>query len=148
VRAYFDTSVLVTFMLQEDGWSDLTNWVVRTLPKPFVSDFGWGEFVSAIGLKVRRNELDPGEASKSVEAVANYLASWSRLRNTRRDLEEATAMITVFRLGLRFPDAIHIATAKRAGCVLVSGDRRQLEAAEYFGVDALNPYSAITESNL
>lgn len=146
MRAYFDTSVLVTLTLQEDGWSDLTGWIVRTMPKPFFSDFGWGEFVSAVGLKVRRQELDSIQAGDSVGAVAHYLTGWSRLRNTRRDLDDAAAMVAVFRLGLRFPDAIHIATAKRAGCVLVSGDKRQLEAAAYFGVDALNPHLALVEN--
>ena len=44
-----------------------------------------------------------------------------------------------FELGLRLPDAIHIATAGRLGFTLVSTDIRQVRAAASLGVVAINP---------
>lgn len=145
MKAYFDTSLMVTWTTQELQWAELSRWIVTSMPLPYFSDFGWGEYVSALGLKVRRGELRESEAADTLVAIADYLKSWTRLRVPKQDLWEAASMVENFSLGLRFPDAIHIATARRARCVLITGDDRQLSAATHFGVDAINPYAPTKE---
>ena len=145
MRAYFDTSLLVTWILQEPRWAVLKHWIITSTPVPHFSDFGWGEFVSALGLKVRRGEMIESEAADALAAVTDQLKSWIRLRVPREDLLEAASMVEYFRLGLRFPDAIHIATARRTRCVLITADDRQLSAAGHFGLDSINPYFHVAE---
>lgn len=145
MRAYFDTSLMVTLITREPRWAELDRWMLGAKPRPFLSDFGWGEFVSALGRKVRLGELSNSEADEIIEGIAGFLAGWNRLRVSTADLSDATAMVAMFSLGLRFPDAIHIAVAKRTRCTLLSADDRQLAAARHLGVDAVDPYRPKSE---
>lgn len=146
MKAYFDTSVMVTLTTKEPRWDELSRWIVTNLPRPYFSDFGWGEYVSALGLKVRRGELTERQGADAIAEIADYLKSWTRLRISRQDLLDAASMVEAFELALRFPDAIHIATARRARCVLITADDRQFSAATRFGVEAINPYASVEKN--
>ena len=64
---------------------------------------------------------------------------WSRVAIDAADIALATSFMTHFELGLRFPDAIHIATAQRLGLTLVSTDLRHVRAPATIGIAAINP---------
>uniref|UniRef100_UPI0035CB1724 PIN domain-containing protein n=1 Tax=uncultured Sphingomonas sp. TaxID=158754 RepID=UPI0035CB1724 len=68
-----------------------------------------------------------------------YFARWTFARTISADIDLAADMIATFSLGLKFPDAIHIATAQRLGLTLVSTDIRQVRAATTLGIAAINP---------
>lgn len=68
-----------------------------------------------------------------------YFARRTFARTTSADIDPAADMISAFSLSLKFPDAIHIATARRLGFTLVSSDIRQVRAAISLGVAAINP---------
>lgn len=48
----------------------------------------------------------------------------------------AASLALALRTGLRVPDATYLETARRRGAILITADRRQLDAAEALGIPA------------
>lgn len=139
MKAYFDASVLVSIIAGDVGWKDIAAFLDEQSTETVYSDFGWGEAVSALGNRVRRSDMSPHYANALLIDARIYFARWTFVRTTSSDIDRAATMITTFSLGLKFPDAIHIATAERLGLTLVSTDIRQVRAAASLGVAAINP---------
>ncbi|TPG54180.1 type II toxin-antitoxin system VapC family toxin [Sphingomonas glacialis] len=139
MKAYFDTSAFAAILLEDDRWQDIAEWVDAQQIQGSISDFGWGEFVSAIGIRVRLGRALASDALDFLGLVPARLRGWSRVAIVPADIAAATDMLSKFALGLKLPDAIHIAVAQRLGLTLVSTDIRQVRAAVSLGVAAINP---------
>ena len=139
MKAYFDTSAFASILFEDDRWQHIADWIKAHQTQGYVSDFGWGEFVSAIGIRVRLGRLPAPEALEFLALVSPRLRGWSRVETVPADIAAATEILADFSLGLKLPDAIHIATARRLGLTLVSTDIRQVRAAATLGIAAINP---------
>ncbi len=121
------------------GWTAISDWLISNDPIATYSDLCWGEVQSALGNRVRRGEFAADYARGLIAEFEAYAAHWTFVRITSADIDDATSMVADFSLGLRLPDAIHIATARRLGLTLVSTDIRQVRAATTLGIAAINP---------
>ncbi len=57
----------------------------------------------------------------------------------RADFEEAARLCDDVDLGLKAPDALHVAVAVRLGVALATLDRKMAKAAGLLGLEALSP---------
>ena len=136
---YCDASVMGTLVFRDTDWISVRHWIETTKPSLSYSDFGFGELASAVGRRVRMQQLDPTKAQTLLLDFPTRLPDWARTTVAPSDIDVATGYMLRFELGLRLPDAIHIATAGRLGFTLVSTDIRQVRAAASLGVVAINP---------
>ena len=108
-----------------------------------VSDFARAEFVAAMARRVRTGELAdallPGTASKLDELTSG----WTVTHLDTHDLRTATEIVLNARLGLRLPDAIHLAIARRMSAALVTLDRQQHRAALALGDSVAGPLAGV-----
>lgn len=139
MRAFLDASVLVYLIAGDAGWIEIADVIAAREIEGFYSDFGWGEFVAALGARVRRREMPESYADALIVQSQAYLTDWTYAQITSKDVKRATDMVAQFSLSLKLPDAIHIATADRLGLTLVSTDVQQVRAAAATGVATINP---------
>lgn len=130
---------MVAMVASDFGWSKISDWLDADDPISFYSDFGWGEAQSAMGNRVRRGEFPAQYAHDLLADFKVYLTQWTFIRVTSSDIDAGTDMVTHFSLGLRLPDAIHVAIAARMNATLISTDIRQIRAAMKLGIAAINP---------
>lgn len=136
---YLDTSVLVGFVFGEAGWRDATDVIARHQSR-WLSHFAWGEFIDTLARTVRQGEQSTKAAQATASGVRRFFSAWSWAASQAEDVIDAAQLIEKdFRLPLKFPDAIHLATARRIGAVLLTFDRQQASAARAFGIDCINP---------
>ncbi len=134
-----DASVLVSLIVPEPT-SVAVLAMIRVADQPVVSDFAFGEVCSAMSIRVRRRQIDANEA----ERILVLLQDWAD-RNARRvtmepkDVAQATRFVRRFELGLRMPDALHLALAQRLDMSIATQDRRQAAAATALGLRAVTP---------
>ncbi len=136
---YCDASVIGTLVFRDTDWIGVRHWIETTKPSLTYSDFGFGELASAVGRRVRMEQLDATTAQTLLRGFPTRLSDWAHITIEPSDIAVATDHMLRFELGLRFPDAIHIAVARRLGLTLVSTDIRQVRAAASLGVAAINP---------
>lgn len=138
MKAYFDASGFAALILQDGGWQAIDRWLMATRPLPTLSDFGWGEFISSVGIRVRTQQFDDAQAHAAIVKATEVLQPWGRVSLQSDDVAEATKLVARFELGLKLPDAIHIAVARRLDQILVTTDLQQLRAATRIGMAVVN----------
>jgi uncharacterized protein len=132
---YFDTSVIVSLFVN-DAHSARTGAFIRAAaPLPVVSDFAAAEFSSALGLRVRSDRLTLDEARLSLAEFDAWRDSTARIETTTGDIALAATWLRRLDLGLRTPDALNLALARRSGAALVTFDVRMADAATRLGLD-------------
>ena len=137
---YCDASVLVALVMRDEQEPALRRWLGQEGIELAYSDFGWGELVSAVGQRVRRRHpLRPALGRRMINRGKVVVRRLSRLDTEPADIAEATAIMEDFTLGLRLPDAIHLATARRIGATLLTTDRAQGDAASALGIAYADP---------
>lgn len=139
MKISFDASAIVAMIASDVGWTAISDWLIADDPAASYSDFCWGEVQSALGNRVRSGEFTAEYAHGLIAEFKAYAVRWTFVRVTSADIDDATHMVADFSLGLRLPDAIHIAVAQRLGLTLVSTDIRQVRAAATLGIAAINP---------
>jgi predicted nucleic acid-binding protein len=134
--AYFDTSVLLKRYVQEDGSVE-----ARTLLRQFrclVSAIAPVEALSALRRRLTDGQLSQREHSRLRALIQRDRAHWELIEVDSQVLVRAEEV--VLEATLRILDAIHLASAM---CVqayagrhlqFVTGDARQRDAAEQFGM--------------
>ena len=140
---YLDASAIVALVLADDTATAITLALNSAEQKPWISDFGWGELVSATGRRVRARMIRRSVAQRSLDAAALLFALPERAIMMSSDISDATIMLQRFDIPLKLPDALHIAIARRLGASLISTDRQQVSAAKKLGVDCLNPLEEV-----
>lgn len=141
VGAYLDASVLVSLLLGEPSSAVVERWIADVELPLLVSDFAAAEVSSAVALAVRQGR-------ETAENGAGRLSDFDNWRTEAptvpiaihpEDIRMADQIVRAFDLGLRAPDAVHLATAQRLNARLITLDRRLLRAASALGVEAISP---------
>jgi predicted nucleic acid-binding protein len=137
--AYFDTSCFTALALRDEGWPLIADWLEQSEGPAYLSDFGWGEFVSAVGLRVRMRRLAARDGTATIALATVFRTHWLAVSIANADVALAAELVGRFELGLRLPDAIHMALASRLDYRLVTTDNVQHRAALTLGLNAVNP---------
>ncbi len=138
----FDASVLVPLFVTETSSASVTT-LIDAIGVPVISDFALGEVCSAISIRLRRHEINASEA----EEILSDLDAWTERSARRvtiepRDIAQATRFVRRFELGLRMPDALHLALAQRLNAPIATQDRRQAAAAAKLGLRVVTPHTS------
>jgi uncharacterized protein len=135
VRAYLDTSVLVSLLWNDAHTSRALAYIAAARPSLVVSDLAEAEFAATAARLVRMAAMTHDEAL----ALFGLFDAWTAREGQRvaampADMALATAWIRRLDLNLRAPDALHIALADRLDGVLVTFDAGMAAAALALGV--------------
>lgn len=141
--AYLDASSLTALIVRDPGWAIIKTLVAEQATEVNLSDFGWGEFVSALALRVRRGAATSEEAHRVIAEAPLLVGGWRKREIISADITAGTELVARFDLKLRLPDAIHVAIAQRLEATLVTGDKRQAAAAEALGAAVFNPLAGV-----
>lgn len=139
---YLDASALVSLFMADVHSPAVRNYLRAERPVVGVSSFAVVEFASAVARRVRMGELIPAQANH----LLNVFDGWTAANAEPLDLEPAdvrvaTTFVRRFELGLRAPDALHIAICQRLELPLLTFDGHQATAAQELGIllDPLGP---------
>lgn len=132
---YLDTSALVSFILPDPHTPRLRA-RLRGLPAPVVSSvFGMAEFGAVIAIRWRTGGLAEGQATAALAAFDAWMTRQGALHDVEaQDHRLAAALVRRFDLGLRAPDALHLAICRRIGLPLLTFDAAQAAAARRIGL--------------
>lgn len=137
MRVYLDTSVLISLALDEPTSPEQDDWLVENATERFISSYGWGEFVDTIARDVRQHSLTLAAGKMILATVDQRSGGLNRCPTLDIDVVEGTDLIAAdMARGLKLGDAIHLATCRRLGATLLTGDRRQAAAATAFGISS------------
>jgi predicted nucleic acid-binding protein len=134
VSFYLDASVIVPTFVDEAASKDVERFILRSRETLVVGDFAALEVASAISRLVRMKSLAPDVAA----TLLHDFDLWRSARTSSLDLlpshfRLAERLTRRFDLGLRGPDALHLAVCLQADYTLVTLDRRLAAAAEILG---------------
>lgn len=137
-----DASALASIFIEDAHSPTVRAWLRIQSSAPAVSSFAAAEFAAVVGRRLRMRLL-PRDAAASLLAVFDtWLAAEAEAVDVvPEDHHVAATFVRRFDLGLRLPDALHLAVALRLGRELLTFDARQAAAARALGV-ACDPASA------
>ncbi len=137
---YLDASVLIPLVVTEPQHPDVAAFLTH-YEAPFIAtSFARGEVVSGLARQYRKGSLTRAGAEALLDDLDAWYAANCRSPHIEDgDIKAATASVRRFELGLRLPDAIHLVSAQRLGCPLLTLDRPLHRAAEALGIRALCP---------
>jgi predicted nucleic acid-binding protein len=136
---YIDTSVMVAALTPETSTPVVQAWLAsQASGSLFISDWVITEFSSALSIKLRTGQIDPGQRAGAL-AVFNRLRSdsFTTLAVSTAHFRAAAGFTEQHALGLRAADALHLAIAVDRGATLCALDRRMVEAGEALGIATL-----------
>lgn len=135
MNVYLDASVLVALFANDPFTQRADDFLRCEKPATTVSDFAKAEFASAIARRVRTGELTAEDAHDAFGALDVWAARAARvIAASPADIAAASTYLRRLDLPLRTPDAINIAIAERAGCTLLTFDRKMADNAMTLGV--------------
>ena len=135
MSAYLDTSILLPTLIAEPMTEAVYGYLGADRKELLISDFAAAEVASALSRLVRMALLTEADASAR---LADFDA-WRAAMSSPVDIGPSDARLAYiyvrrFDLGLRAPDALHLAIARRLDATLVTLDRRLATAARELGV--------------
>lgn len=137
---YLDTSVVLALFVREPVSESVGNWVAsRRQPLAF-SDWGLTECASALGIRLRRRELDTDSASRAYGAIMAFAnESCEFIACAGHHQKEAQKLLARFDLPLRSGDALHLAISQHARAALVTSDKQLVAVARAIGAKVRDP---------
>jgi uncharacterized protein len=135
---YLDTSFIAPYYVQEPSSEDVAT-VLGNLPpgQLAMSDWTGTEFASLLARRVRMAELGLEMARTIMTAFKEDARAFQLLEPSRDDFTLASNLLLQDpSLGLRSPDALHLAVAYNRHLELYSLDRKLIQAAQAFGIQA------------
>lgn len=141
MKAYFDTSVVVSLFQSEPHSAALGEWVLHTGPVIHFSDFGALEFAAAVSLIVRSGRQTDLWALKTVSSFDAWRRDIVELTMSSIQVGRAERLVRDFRTKLAAPDALHIAMAAHMDLALVTFDQRMANAARIHDISVIMPGS-------
>jgi uncharacterized protein len=136
---YLDTSFLIPYYLKENT-SEAVEAALQAAPIGSLAVSTWTrvEFISTVARKVRMKELSKEDATAHAQVLEHDLDDgFQLLFCTTADFELAGhLLLSDPSLGLRGPDALHLATASNHQAQLYSLDRKLIRAAQAFDIQA------------
>ncbi len=137
---YLDASVILPTLVDEASSETVDRFFRSREDAIVVSEFGAAEVASALSRLTRGGQLKGELATaclRQFDAWRSIIAT--DVEVTSPDLKAASLFVRQFELGLRTPDALHLALCRRADLTLVTLDRRLAAAALPLGVKVLAP---------
>ncbi len=135
MKLYLDTSAVVSIFLAEQRSSEVARLVSASGDAVVISDLAGGEYGAAISTAVRTERLTDVQGREALQDFdAWYATNVERIELTAADVRLGASHVRRFDLALLFPDALHLALCARSNATLLTGDRRQADAAHRIGV--------------
>ena len=132
---YLDTSALMSLILRDAHTGRIRTWFRDATPLFAVSLFSLVEFGGAIGVRRRMSAINTEQAHQAAAHFDKWIAAQATMIPIEpQDFHAAASFVRRFDLGLRAPDALHIAICRRLGLALLTFDTRQASAARQLGV--------------
>jgi predicted nucleic acid-binding protein len=132
---YLDASILVALLREEADSERALNLIKQAETPLAVSDLAAGEVASAFSRLVRTSEIEKRVAVERLEAFDDWRAAATEPVEIRaQDVRLAARLVRRFELGLRMPDAIHIALCQSLDLPLATFDERLAWTAEALGI--------------
>ena len=132
---YVDASVLLPTLIAEPITEAVYDFLGADGLELLISDFAAAEVASALWRLVRMAELTGADASERLADFEVWRAAMSApVDIAASDARLAYTYVRRFDLGLRAPDALHLAIARRIDATLVTLDRRLVAAARDLGI--------------
>jgi uncharacterized protein len=140
LSAYLDTSVLLPTLIAEPSTKAVYDYLGAVHQELLISDFAAAEVASALSRLIRMGLLTGVDASARLADFDAWRAAMSLLVDIRAaDARLAYIYVRRFELGLRAPDALHLAITRRLDATLVTLDGRLATAARELGVAVETP---------
>ncbi len=134
MSAYVDASVLLPTLIAEPATEAVYDCLGAGDRELLISDFSAAEVASALSRLVRMASLTKADASARLADFDVWRAAMSLPVDLGApDARLAYIYVRHFDLGLRAPDALHLAIARRLDATLVTLDRRLARAAREMG---------------
>lgn len=137
---YLDTSVVLSLFVREPVSESVGKWITsRRQPLAF-SDWGLTECASALGIRLRRGELDDDSAGRTFRAVTMFAnESCELIACAGHHQREAQGLLSRFNLPLRAGDALHLAISQHVQATFVTCDKQLIVAAKAIGAKFRDP---------
>ena len=137
---YVDTSVLLPTLIAEPTTEAVYDFLGAADQELLISDLAAAEVASALSRLARMALLTDADAyARLTDFDAWRAAMSSPVDIAASDARLAYIYVRRFDLGLRAPDALHIAITRRLDATLVTLDRRLATAARELGVAVDDP---------
>ena len=135
MSAYLDTSVLLATLIAEPSTESVYDYLGAINQELLISDFAAAEVASTLSRLIRMRLLTDADASARLADFDAWRAAMSLLVDIRAaDARLAYIYVRRFELGLRAPDALHLAITRRLEAALITLDRRLATAARELGI--------------
>jgi uncharacterized protein len=133
--AYLDTSVIVPLFLA-DAFSEQADILFAQQSMITIADWAVVEVSSVVARQTRIGAID----TQTAKTVLSNFDTWrtgaaSGAETLSSDMVLATKWVRDFDLGLRGPDALHLAIASRLNLKLLTFDMRMKAAAKGLGLE-------------
>lgn len=140
MNVYFDTSVVVSLMVEDDHTGKVDSWYREARPSPVISSFVKLEFAATISRYLRIDRLSHAAAARFLDFFDRWALEETHCIDVAADdMRRADLMVRNFATKLAGPDAIHLAIARRMGLPVVTFDHRLAAAARMQTIEAIIP---------
>jgi predicted nucleic acid-binding protein len=136
LSTYVDTSVIVSFFIQDDHAQKARTWAASGV-RIVLSDWTRTEFTSALSHQVRLQALSEQEREAAETVFDRWVTRMVVLEVERERFQEARLLMRAHRR-LRAPDALHLAIAISSGLALATADQDMREAAVAEGLTVVD----------
>ncbi len=137
---YLDASVILPTLVDEATSESVEHFFRSRDDAIIISEFGAAEVASALSRLTRTGLLKPEPAAACLRRFDAWRAMIATdLELAPSDLKAASVIVRQFELGLRAPDALHLALCRRADLTLVTLDGRMAAAGGPLGVKVITP---------
>lgn len=135
--AYIDTSVLVAYLVPETYSAQAEAALLNPENSPLVlSAWTETELHSALGIKCRTGQITEEDRQVVLGKFQELRGHFLFIEVTQADYQTASALLDHWQSGLRAGDALHLALARRQGCMILSLDERLVQAGWQAGIAA------------
>jgi predicted nucleic acid-binding protein len=135
LSTYLDASVLLPTLIAEPATEAVYDRLGANGRELLISDFAAAEVASALSRLARMALLTEADASARLKDFDAWRAAMSSpVEIAASDARLAYIYTRRFDLGLRAPDALHLAITRRLDATLVTLDRRLATAAGELGI--------------
>jgi len=137
LNLYLDASALLPLFIDEPKTQRAQELLRGSIL--VISDFAVAEFSSGVARRARLGEITDSGASAAFAALDAWTLSAAKRESlTTGDVGLAISLVRRLDLGLRAPDAMNIAIARRCEAQLLTFDEKMARCARSLGLAVIN----------